>query len=120
MASQSQVATTRTELKGGGWVELKTRLTLRDTEAAEMAQMARGGTSALLTTIDMLPRIIVAWSFDEPITEETVRDLLALDDLTEITEAFVKATGPNASPASSDGTRRSRKTDTSIAVRGNG
>lgn len=104
--------TKRVELEGGAWVDLRTRTTFADLRAIELARVERDGKSSpVLDMIEILPRLIVAWSYDAPITPDTVGEHIEMSAFERLGDAL-RNDRPNTSGLSSSGGRRKAKTET--------
>lgn len=88
-----------------GWIDVRLKSTLRDVEYMERRVIEAGGeNSATLQVIYALERRIEAWSFEDEITPDTIRDNLPPEVIWKLAEAQRETTDPNASEPSSNGT----------------
>ena len=79
----------RVELPSGGWWEIKTRLTWGEQQdiVTEAAKEARSETdTGMFDTV--IARVSAGWSFDEPITVETIRGRDGDDVMPVLTEVL--------------------------------
>ena len=100
----------RVELADGNWIDLRTRQTLADMEALEVARLARGGEpSATMDFITIVGQLAVAWSYDDEVTPENVKRTISVDDVTALRDALAVKAPKAPSASSSAGTTRKRK-----------